>query len=158
MKKEISQPQKPFNIKSADWNSPEAAAIRSIRIKVFVEEQNVPLAEEFDATDLECFHVLAYDEQGLPCGTGRLYSDAGEPDLAHIGRMAVLAGARGKGCGAAIMQALILEAKTRGFGRIVLSAQTHAMRFYEKLGFKSFGDIYPDVGIPHINMIKYERE
>ena len=143
-----------FIVKPAAWDSSEGDLVRSIRIRVFVEEQNVPREEEFDAVDLSCFHVLAYDEKGQVRGTGRLYADAVEKDLAHIGRMAVLKEARGRGCGAAIMEALILEAKARGFQRIVLSAQTHALGFYERFGFKSFGEIYLDVGIPHIKMSK----
>jgi len=145
-----------FIVKPAAWDSSEGDLVRSIRIRVFVEEQNVPREEEFDAVDLACFHVLAYDEEGRAWGTGRLYADAVERDLAHIGRMAVLKDARGRGCGAAIMETLVREATARGFSRIVLSSQTHAVGFYERFGFKSFGEIYMDVGIPHIKMIKTE--
>lgn len=154
MREEMPLKKTRFIVKPALWNSPEADLARRIRIRVFVEEQLVPREEEFDAVDPECFHVLAYDEEGRSCGTGRLYEDAEDPALGHIGRMAVLKEARGKGCGAAIMEALIREATSRGFGRIVLSAQIHAVGFYERFGFEAFGERYLDVGIPHIDMIR----
>ncbi|MEO0503034.1 MAG: GNAT family N-acetyltransferase, partial [Pseudomonadota bacterium] len=33
-----------------------------------------------------------------------------------------------------------------------LGAQTHALSFYEKLGFEAFGPVYDDAGIPHRDM------
>jgi predicted GNAT family N-acyltransferase len=154
MREEIPMKKTRFIVKHAPWDSPEGNLVRNIRIKVFVEEQNVPREEEFDAVDLSCFHVLAYDEEGRLCGTGRLYADAVEKALAHIGRMAVLKEARGMGCGAAIMEALILEAERRGFKRVVLSAQEQAIGFYRKFGFECAGERYWDVNIPHILMIR----
>ena len=34
----------------------------------------------------------------------------------------------------------------------MLGAQTHAIGFYEKLGFTAFGPEYLDAGIPHRDM------
>jgi predicted GNAT family N-acyltransferase len=34
----------------------------------------------------------------------------------------------------------------------VLSAQTHAVPFYARLGFATEGEVYDDCGIPHIDM------
>lgn len=45
----------------------------NIREKVFVEEQHVPLADEFDEfdhLDSDCKHILLLHE-GEPAGTGR---------------------------------------------------------------------------------------
>ncbi|NBR28157.1 MAG: GNAT family N-acetyltransferase [Betaproteobacteria bacterium] len=43
-------------------------------------------------------------------------------------------------------------ARERGDTEIELSAQTHALGFYEKFGFVACGDEYQDVGIPHRSM------
>ena len=142
-----------FDVRKIEWDSPEGEFARLIRIKVFVEEQKVPIEEEIDHIDPRSIHVLAYDSKGAPMGTGRLFRDPEDPHLAHIGRMAVLAPARGKGCGAAIMDMLIREAKTQGYHRIILSSQQYATGFYEKFGFHTVGDTYLDVDIPHIDMI-----
>ena len=70
----------------------------------------------------------------------------------QIGRMAVVQRARGQGVGAAIMRALLAMAREHGDAEVELSAQTHALGFYEKFGFVAFGDEYFDVGIPHRSM------
>jgi predicted GNAT family N-acyltransferase len=35
---------------------------------------------------------------------------------------------------------------------VSLSAQTHAMPFYARFGFRAEGNIYQDAGIPHLAM------
>jgi predicted GNAT family N-acyltransferase len=141
-----------YQVKQVRWDSSEAVAIRQVRIAVFVEEQNVPREEEFDAIDPHAYHVVAYDANGQPCGTGRLYPDPFHPEWARIGRMAVLRGARGTGCGAAVMRALLAEAWKQGFRTVVLSAQVHAIGFYQRFGFVPYGAHYLDVNIPHQSM------
>ncbi len=117
-----------------------------IRFEVFVEEQKVPAEMELDEWDPQCLHALARDARGKPLGTGRLLPDG------HIGRMAVLASARGAGVGAALLQALMDAARQRGDREVALSAQTHAVPFYARFGFVCEGDEYDDAGIPHIMM------
>jgi predicted GNAT family N-acyltransferase len=121
-----------------------------IRTRVFVDEQGVPPDEEIDAHDLsdrDAVHALAYAEPGNPIGAGRFY--IAEPGVAQIGRMAVLASARGTGAGAALLEALVAEARRRGFARAHLHAQTHARGFYLKGGFHDDGAIMWDAGIEH---------
>ena len=66
--------------------------------------------------------------------------------------MAVLAAARGRGVGTAILRELLAAAKERGHAEIEISAQTHALGFYERFGFVAVGAEYPDAGIPHRTM------
>ncbi len=120
----------------------------AIRFEVFVEEQQVPIAEELDAMDAECLHALAFNQQGVAVATGRLLPDG------HIGRMAVRLSERGKGVGAAVLQALVESAQTRGFKEVVLGAQLHAKGFYLKQGFVEFGDVFLDANIEHVMMRK----
>lgn len=117
-----------------------------IRYAVFVDEQKVPAEIELDDWDVLSLHALALDAQGRVLGTGRLLPDG------HIGRMAVLQSARGQGVGTALLRALLQAARARGDREVVLSAQTHAMSFYEKEGFIAEGDEYDDAGIPHRQM------
>lgn len=125
-----------------------------IRRTVFVEEQQVPEEEEWDGLDPSCTHFLAWlpttpesTEPPIPVGTARLLPDG------HIGRVAVLASARGKGVGVALMNAAIDAARQQQHQRVVLSAQLHALAFYEQLGFVAYGDVFMDAGIPHREMV-----
>jgi predicted GNAT family N-acyltransferase len=117
-----------------------------IRTTVFVDEQRVPVDMEIDEWDERSVHAVAFDKSGAAVGTGRLLPDG------HIGRMAVLAAARGTGVGSALLEALMDEARRRGHRRTVLSAQTHAVGFYGRHGYVAFGSEYMDAGIPHVDM------
>lgn len=135
-----------WRVDIAEWADAEPA-IRSVREAVFVREQHVPEELEWDGLDQVCVHVLARNEAGDPIGTARMQPDG------KIGRMAVLKEWRGRGIGRALLQALVDVASDRGFTRLTLSAQTHAVRFYEKAGFRAIGDLFLDAGIPHRKMI-----
>ena len=117
-----------------------------IRFEVFVEEQKVPSELELDDWDVQCVHAVAFGDDGIAIGTGRLLPDG------HIGRMAVVERARGTGVGSALLIRLMEEAKRRGHAEAVLSAQTHAAPFYERHGYARSGAEYLDAGIPHIDM------
>ncbi len=136
--------EKPI-IQVLDWNQAKARA-RRVRDAVFIVEQKVPVALEWDEWDALCDHALALDAQSNAVGTARLLPDG------HLGRMAVLAQWRGKGVGRALAQALLEKARERGLRRTVLHAQAHAAGFYRKLGFVEFGAEFEEAGITHIAM------
>src|SRR5690606_29654826 len=95
-------------------------------------------------------HLLACDTTGKAIACARV-SDG------SIGRMAVLKGWRYQGVGAALLQAAIALCVKNGWHDIRLSAQTHAIGFYEKAGFSICSEEYPDAGIPHRDM-RYVRQ
>ncbi len=122
-----------------------AADAAPVRKAVFVEEQGIAIDDEWDEMDTLSVHCVAY-RAGHPVGTGRLLPDA------RIGRMAVLASARGEGVGAAILEALITHARDRGERRLLLHAQRPAVGFYAKRGFEAVGEPFDEVGIEHLTM------
>ena len=128
-------------IELLDWENARDEASR-IRTEVFVREQRVPAEIEMDEHDAACLHALAYVD-GRAVGTGRLLPDG------HIGRMAVLRESRSSGVGSAILLRLIDEARRRGMREVRLSAQTHALGFYEEFGFRPEGKVFLEAGIPH---------
>ena len=135
------------SIRILPWQSARAEAQR-VRETVFVVEQGVPSEIELDEWDERCDHALAYDTAGRVIGTGRLLPDG------HVGRMAVLREARGQGVGARLLEALIDRARSRGMGRVVLNAQTHAVPFYARFGFAVEGAPFMEAGIPHVTMAR----
>ncbi|WP_144822042.1 GNAT family N-acetyltransferase [Marinobacter piscensis] len=123
--------------------------IRDIRHKVFVEEQNVPPELEWDATDEIADHFLAVLPDDTPVGVARLFSTSDE--TGHIGRMAILPGFRGQGMGEALLKHLIRESSEH-YQELKLSAQKHAIAFYQRAGFHICSEPYQDAGIPHLDM------
>ncbi|MFZ6730343.1 GNAT family N-acetyltransferase [Undibacterium sp. Ji42W] len=130
----------------ADWATLQKDA-QAIRYEVFVIEQKIPAELEWDAADAECLHAVVYDTDGKAVGTGRLLPDA------HIGRMAVLAEARGLRVGAKILRALMNKAQARGEQAVRLNAQQSAENFYLKEGYTRDGEIFEEAGIPHVSMV-----
>ncbi|GAB1365059.1 GNAT family N-acetyltransferase [Rhodobacter sp.] len=127
----------------------DIATCRALRRVVFIEEQGVSEADEVDDLDGEAIHLIARHE-GKPVGCARLLVRG---DTGKVGRVCVLAEARGTGLGAALMRAAVDEfRKIPGVSVVKLGAQTHALGFYERLGFAAFGPEYMDAGIPHRDM------
>jgi len=131
-----------FSLRLADWTR-DSGALRAIRRSVFVVEQGVPEALEWDAVDPLCAHALASDGDGNPIGCGRLLPDG------HIGRIAVLRPWRGRGVGAALLALLVELARERGHRRAILNAQKDAVPFYARYGFIVTGDEFEEAGIAH---------
>lgn len=134
-----------FHVRLVTWSEAEAA-LRAVRSEVFIAEQQVPEADEWDAEDFHYYHVLAVDTKGEPIGCGRLLPDG------HIGRMAVRRPWRGKGVGAALLRCLLDEARRQGLTEVKLHAQTHAVSFYERFGFRAEGETFLEAGILHRRM------
>lgn len=130
----------------------------AVRLAVFVGEQQVPEAEEFDDDDFapSTTHAIVRDlSSGAVVGTARLLS-AGVVGEYRIGRVAVLAAFRHFGLGTMLMRALERRASLSSEPvTIFLSAQVSAAEFYEKLGYQLIGATYDEVGIPHRDAIKF---
>ncbi|MEM9427456.1 MAG: GNAT family N-acetyltransferase [Pseudomonadota bacterium] len=125
-------------------------AVFEIRRIVFIEGQNVPEHEERDGKDDEAIHLIAFHGT-QPVGTARLLLQDG---VGKIGRVAVLSEMQGRGLGKAIMQAALDELQVEGVSLAKLAAQTHALGFYEALGFEAEGPEFLDAGILHRDMTR----
>ena len=121
----------------------------AIRRVVFIEEQRVPDHEEMDGRDADALHLIAHAD-GRPVGTARVLIGAG---TGKIGRVAVLRGDRGTGAGKALVLGAIDLCRREGVSTARLGAQTHALGFYEVLGFRAVGPEFIDAGIPHREMV-----
>ncbi|MFJ8857369.1 GNAT family N-acetyltransferase [Streptomyces sp. NPDC102451] len=148
----------PYSTRRALGES-DLAACFQVRKDVFVGEQQVPEEIEYDAHDATAVHVIAVAADGSALGTGRLlHGEAaadrtgGDRAVGSLGRLAVTRAARGLGVGAALVRAIEEEARTLGLTAVDLHAQTHALGFYERLGYTAYGPEFPDAGIPHRSM------
>jgi predicted GNAT family N-acyltransferase len=131
-----------FAVRPVNWNA-SRDKLRAVRHAVFVQEQGVPEALEWDDADELSYHVLATSAGGDAIGTGRLKLEG------QIGRMAVVREWRGRGVGTAILNALLALAEKQGCRIVRLHAQTRAIPFYAKQGFVAIGGEFDEAGIPH---------
>jgi predicted GNAT family N-acyltransferase len=131
-------------IQQVTWQNAEKP-LRAVRTTVFIDEQFVMPEFEWDEIDASAVHLLAmHDHQPIACLRIIGYQ--------KIGRMAVLKHWRGMGLGAALLLEAINICRRHESKSIRLSAQTHAIHFYQKAGFKQISDEYCDVHIPHVDM------
>lgn len=121
----------------------------TIRERVFVEEQGVPMDREIDGLDDEATHFLLTDE--VPVATARVRPHDGG---LKVERVAVLPAHRGEGYGEAVMDEVEAHARRVGYEEVVLNAQVPVVEFYERLGYVVEGEDFEDAGIPHRTMRK----
>lgn len=131
-------------VREASWCDAQTV-LSAIRQQVFIIEQQVPEALEWDGLDKDAIHLLAFSTNNSAIGCARIVAGT-------IGRMAVIAGWRNRGVGRALLQAAIGVCRKRGWREISISAQVHAIGFYENAGFVVSSDVYMDAGIIHRDM------
>jgi predicted GNAT family N-acyltransferase len=79
---------------------------------------------------------------------------ADRTDVVRLRQMAVAAGVQGRGLGAQLIRRVEAVLRRDGVTEVVMSARQSAVGFYQKLGYQTEGDGYPDLGIHHIRMCK----
>ena len=119
-----------------------------IRQKVFVEEQG--FHNEFDDIDNTCTHISLYFNDNV-IGCARVFEEQGK---LIIGRIAVLKEFRGQQLGTKILEYVHNYAQENNHIETHLHAQCRACKFYESLGYVSYGPIEYDEHVEHIWMKK----
>lgn len=144
-----------FDSSVIDWYEPRVikkedfSGARAVREQVFCDEQGFAHEieiDEFDEFPENVTHVAAYDG-ARAIATGRVINYGG--GYFKLGRIAVLPQYRGLSVGADIVRKLIEIARASGADKITVDSQIQAIPFYEKLGFKAFGEPHPDGHVMH---------
>jgi ElaA protein len=128
----------------------DLAAALALREEVFRREQGVTFEGDRDGRDGDALHLVAIEDEVL--GTCRMLIEPG--GTARFGRLCVRASARGRGVGAALLEAAEREARAAGAIRIGMHAQTDALSLYERAGYTPYGERFDEEGIEHLGMEK----
>ena len=126
----------------------EMPNIYEVRHEVFVLEQGLTHSVIDEPDDRYSVHVLAAIGERV-VGVGRATFIGDEAQIAWV---AVRRPYRRHGVGWAIME-LLLQASREQARIVSLNAQTHALHFYESLGFRSVGRRFFMGGIEHQHMV-----
>ncbi len=124
------------------------ATIAAIRYAVFVDEQGVDVAIEWDDYETVAEHILLV-EAGRPIGTARVRRTDG---ALKCERIAVRASARGAGWGQRLMGICKTIAQEHGVDACVLHAQQRVVDFYRRQGYVVVSEPFEEAGIPHVEM------
>lgn len=114
-----------------------------------------PLGLSFTREELEKeksnIHIVAYEDERM-LGCCMLVEE--EPQTVRLRQMAVMNDLQGKGVGKALMQFAENIARDRGYKKITMHARKNALGFYEKMGYKTTGNEFHEITIPHYVMEK----
>ncbi|MEP7179280.1 MAG: GNAT family N-acetyltransferase [Pseudonocardiales bacterium] len=104
-------------------------------------------------------HLGAFDDDGTVLGTCFVYPDPCPwlPDRDgawRLRQMATAEGQRGRGIGAAVLEAAIAYVREQGAALVWCNARERAVPFYGRHGLRTYGDIFIDAHhqIPHQRM------
>ncbi len=132
----------------------ELESALDIRRNVFINEMGVPESIELDELDTlgsPCEHVLVlYDNK--PIGT--LRANLTIKDKVKIQRFCFLAEYRKLGFGKQLLEFAENELHKKGYKYFFLEAKFSVHPFYEKCGYKKVSDIFYEVNVPHVKMVK----
>ena len=126
----------------------ELYEILRVRVAIFVVEQTCPY-QEIDEADFDAYHLFLTDDSGHIRAYLRIFEKNAE--YTRLGR--ILTADRGKGLGLALLQEGMRAAETLyGKRRFYIEAQSYAIGFYEKAGFRVTSEEFLEDGIPHVKM------
>lgn len=133
----------------------ELYELLSLRQSIFVVEQK---SWYLDADGLDnCSLHLLIKLNDILLGYLRLLPPKIKYDTPSIGRIAISKNYRGKKIGSRLVKEGIQKSlETFSTHSLTISAQEYLIKFYEDHGFKVFGGVYDEDGIPHIQMVKDE--
>ena len=121
----------------------------AIRYEVFVKEQGIDAALEYDDEEAAHHYLLFLDDK--PVATARWRETENGIKLE---RFAVLPPFRNQGVGAIILKEVLQDVAALG-KTIYLHAQLKAVRFYERNGFLKLGGQFSEAGGEHF-MMQYQ--
>ena len=134
-----------------ELSAPELYSTLQLRAKVFVVEQNC-VYQDIDGKDLKALHLIGESDKKI-VAYARMFKSGDYFESASIGRVVIDPHYRDRKWGFEMMKNAISGIEAHfGETKITISAQLYLQKFYEKLGFVTFGESYLEDDIPHIEM------
>lgn len=144
-----------WNIKKfAELSNDDLYDIMMQRAIVFVGEQQC-LDPDLDGLDKHAMHCYLKDGETVAAYC-RIIPAGAKYEQASIGRVLVDQRYRRQGMATELMKRAIAYITDEWREKVIkVQAQAHLEKFYNSLGFESVSDVYEDVGIPHIDMLRH---
>ncbi|MCY9806308.1 GNAT family N-acetyltransferase [Lentilactobacillus senioris] len=138
-----------LQIKASKDDSQIISAAHQIRDAVFINEQGIDPALEYDGSDEGAVHYVGYID-AIPVVTARAtITDQG----VHIQRVATVKSARTNGYASQLLTQLMTDfdplTSDLAEPQFYLGAQLMALPFYKRLGFQATGPVFMEAGIQH---------
>lgn len=138
-------------LKIIDHGTKEYQQMVKMRDEILRKPLGLSFTKEELDTEKDNLLIGAFEDDAM-LGCCMLVEE--KPDTIRLRQMAVLNDLRGKGIGRALMQFAENLARDRGYKVLTMHARKNAIGFYEKMGYKTKGDQFVEVTLPHYVMEK----
>lgn len=119
-----------------------------LRHEVFVGEQKIFPESDIDGYDRDGVHIVAVQEAtGNVVGVVRCYRQ--EENTWVGGRLGSAPGFRNGRVAPNLVRLAVKTVKSRGCEKFFAYIQPQNVKFFERLGWKTVGELFPHHGMPH---------
>ena len=138
-------------LKIIDYGSKEYDIMVELRYQILRKPLGLEFSKEELAKESEDMLIGVFEDDDM---IGCCMLTKTDDTTVRLRQMAVRDGIQGKGIGKALMQFAENLARDRGNQTITMHARKSAIGFYEKMGYKTLGDEFEEVTVPHLLMEK----
>jgi GNAT superfamily N-acetyltransferase len=140
-----------LEFKRIEYNSPAYWEAVSLRSKVLREPLNMRFTEEQLEAEQDYIHLAAFQQNRL---VSCLYLIQ-DGEKARLRQFVVEPELHNKGIGRSLLQFMESFCREQGINYIFMHARESAVPFYEKLGYKKYGEKFLEIGLPHWKLHKW---
>lgn len=143
-----------FELREIRWESRGYQELRNLRFA----ELRKPLGLEWTEPESEADRLdrhFGFYRRGKLVGT--VVVAALKPGLAKLRQIAVANAEQGQGMGRGLMEAVETLLAGEGVTGFELHARLAVAPFYDSLGYQRHGDLFEEIGLPHVKMTKLLR-
>jgi len=138
-------------LKILDHGSPEYRQMIKLRDDILRKPLGLSFTKDEIEDEKENLLIGAFEDEDM-LGCCMLVEE--NSSTIRLRQMAVLNDLQGKGIGRALMQFAENLARDRGYKILSMHARKNVVGFYEKMGYRTKGDEFIEVTIPHYVMEK----
>ena len=138
-------------LKILDYGSPEYQQMVKLRDELLRKPLGLTFSREELEKEKENMLIGAFEDDKM-LGCCMLVEE--KPDTVRLRQMAVLNDLQGKGIGRVLMGFAENLARDRGYKKISMHARKNTVMFFEKMGYKTVGNEFVEITIPHYIMEK----
>ena len=132
-------------------NSPAYRQVVALRFRVLREPLGLTFTPEQLAAEAADTHVAIYADDRL---AGCLMLQRQDAETVKMRQVAVAPEMQGQGIGRVLVTFAEDVARRQGYKTVQLNARETATPFYARLGYIPVGELFEEVGLPHLEMRK----
>ncbi len=140
-----------MGLKQIDHGTPEYKQMIQLRQLILRQPLGLTFSQEELEKEKEDILIAAFDDDDM---LGCCMLVPIDSNTLRLRQMAVNNNLQGKGIGASIMSFAENIARDKGYRKMIMHARVTAIGFYEKFGYKAWGDEFIEVNLPHRVMEK----